>query len=120
MTDDVKKVVQWLRIMGVTKDGDIIDATATQPVMEECCVQVEDVVVPAADLLENLSYERDQWKARCEAAERDLNRVLSLCRRQCYEACYFCAMPDDDTCITGAEKGLCNAVWRGPRGENNE
>ena len=57
---------------------------------------------------------RDQWKARCEAAERDLNNLLSICGRQCYEVCHFCAMPDDAACITGAPNERCNAVWRGP------
>ena len=76
MTDEIKRIVQWLRIMGETKDGDVIDAPVTQSVMGENWVQAEDIVIPAADLLEKLACERDQWKARCEAAERDIEQML--------------------------------------------
>lgn len=131
MTDEIERIVQWLRIMGETKDGDVIDAPIVQPVTGETCVQVEDIVVPAADLIEKLAAENEEMRttrdtlserygrmmARCEAAERDLNDLLNFCELQCYEACRFCALPDDETCVAGAPKGRCNAVWRGPNNE---
>lgn len=131
MTDDIKRIVQWLRIMGETKDGDVIDAPVTQPVTRENWMQAEDIVVPAAGLIEKMAAENEELRtardalaegygrmtARCEAAERDLNSLLSLCGLQCYEACLFCALPDDETCVAGAPKERCNAVWRGPNNE---
>lgn len=132
MTDEIKRIVQWLRIMGETKDGDVIDAPVTQPVTGETCVQVEDIVIPAAGLIEKMAAENEELRqtrdalsagygrmtARCEAAERDLNNLLSLWGRQHYEVCRFCALPDDETCVAGAPKERCNAVWRGPCEEN--
>lgn len=131
MTDEIERIVQWLRIMGETKDGDVIDAPIVRPVKGETCVQVEDIVIPAAGLIEKMAAENEELRtardalaagygrmtARCEAAERDLNSLLSLCGLQCYEACRFCALPDDETCVAGAPKGRCNAVWRGPNNE---
>lgn len=122
MTNEIKRIVQWLRIMGETKDGDVIDAPIVQPVTGETCVQVEDIVVPAADLIEKLACERDQWKARCEAAERDIEQMLinhdeafdrycdSICARNHGERC-----PDDNTICYGCAH--C-AKWRGPCKEN--
>lgn len=131
MTDEIERIVQWLRIMGTTKDGDVIDAPIVRPVKGETCVQVEDIVIPAAGLIEKMAAENEELRtardalaagygrmmARCEAAERDLNSLLSLCGLQCYEACRFCALPDDETCVAGAPKERCNAVWRGPNNE---
>lgn len=91
----------------------------------------EEALPCAADLIEKLAAENEEMRttrdtlserygrmtARCEAAERDLNSLLSLCGLQCYEACRFCALPDDETCVAGAPKGRCNAVWRGPNNE---
>lgn len=118
MTDDIKRIVQWQKIIGTTKDGDVIDAPVTQPVMGDYWVQVEEIVITAADLLEKLACERDQWKARCEAAERDIEQMLinhdeafdrycdSICARKHGERC-----PDDNAICYGCAH--C-AKWRGP------
>ena len=132
MTNEVKRIVQWLRIIGTTKDGCAIYAPITEKVVGARWTCIQRIVVPAADLIEKLATENEELRstrdalsagygrmmARCEAAERDLNSLLRLCGLQCYEACRFCAMPDDETCIAGAPKGRCNAVWRGLRKES--
>ena len=76
MTNEIKRIVQWLRIIGTTKDGCVIYAPITEKAVGARWTCIQRIVVPAADLLEKLACERDQWKARCEAAERDINNVL--------------------------------------------
>ena len=111
MTDDIKIIVQWMRIIGTTKDGDIIDAPVTQPVTRENWMLAKDLVVLAADLLEKLACERDQWKARCEAAERDINTVL--------HGGLICSMCNQLACPEygndEVQPHYCDkATWRGP------
>lgn len=131
MTNEVKRIVQWLRIIGTTKDGCVIYAPITEKVAGAHWTCIQRIVVPAAALIEKMAAENEELRtardalaagygrmtARCEAAERDLNSLLSLCGLQCYEACRFCALPDDETCVAGAPKERCNAVWRGPNNE---
>lgn len=115
MTDEINRIEQWLKIIGMTKDGDIIDAPVTQPVMGDYWVQVEEIVITAADLLEKLACERDQWKARCEAAERDINKVL--------HGGLICSMCNQLACPEygndEVQPHYCDkATWRGPCEEN--
>ena len=107
MMDEINRIEQWLKIIGTTKDGDVIDAPVTQPVMGDYWVQVEEIVITAADLLEKLACERDQWKARCEAAERDLTEFgqCGACRNH-YRS---------DGCGANIHSYCDNGFyWRGP------
>ena len=117
MTDEARRIANYFK-----DHFDLGSLSNSEP---------EEALPCAAALIEKLAAENEEMRttrdtlserygrmmARCEAAERDLNSLLSLCGLQCYEACRFCALPDDETCVAGAPKERCNAVWRGPNNE---
>ena len=115
MTNEIKRIGQWLRIIGTTKDGCVIYAPITEKAVGARWTCIQRIVVPAADLLEKLACERDQWKARCEAAERDINNVL--------HGGLICSMCNQLACPEygndEVQPHYCDkATWRGPCEEN--
>lgn len=62
----------------------------------------------------------DHVKRERDAAVADIEKLLSEVGLQCWEACEFCDMHDDDECIRNApHKGQCKAKWRGVGSKNN-
>ena len=76
-----------------------IEANASKLAAELACLTAE---------LSALKSERDRFKARAEAAERDINRMLRSDETE--DFCVFCKCFKDRfcACSTGAE-------WRGPQ-----
>lgn len=129
MTNEVKRIVQWLRIIGTTKDGCAIYAPITEKVVGARWTCIQRIVVPAADLIEKLATENEELRstrdaisaglgrilARCEAAERDINKVLHgglIC-----SMCNQIACPEygnDQVPLHNCDR----AKWRGPCKEN--
>ena len=66
----------------------------------------------AISVLEKLVAENELLKARCEAAERDIEVLL-----QDGGSCDRCAHFQTENCNAGDDT-YCNAKWRGPREEN--
>jgi hypothetical protein len=66
-----------------------------------------------ADEIERLQAERDRFKARAEAAERDIRQMLRS--DEACDLCVFCKCFCDEycACSTGAE-------WRGPQEGANQ
>ena len=60
-----------------------------------------------------LKYELAEVKAERDAAVADIEKLMREVGLQCWEACEFCGMYDDDECIRNQPKGKCKAKWRG-------
>lgn len=63
--------------------------------------------------------EIEQLKRERDAAIADIEKLMSEVGLQCWEACEFCGMYDDDECIRNQPKGKCKAKWCGVSSENN-
>lgn len=64
--------------------------------------------------LEGLLEDYAQVKRERDASIADIEKLMSEVGLQCWEACEFCGMYDDDECIRNApHKGQCKTKWRG-------
>lgn len=68
MTDEAKRLVDALRE----------DAEWARANEWETPITLGDNLTAAADMIEKLSADRDAWKRRSEAAERDINKIIEL------------------------------------------
>ena len=92
MPDEIKRLAKDLRLRGL---GNPSSLRTHMGLCDE-----------AADLIENLSTDRDAWKRRAEAAERDIAAMLANCECEArHEYCVGCNGESDD----------CReyAIWRG-------
>ena len=109
MNEEVKRIVDALKYLANSKSPAMGLRLPPKWIIDED-IYLEDLTGMAADLLENLSAENERLKARCEAAEADLNM------------CCPC-----DACNKSCEYDKVNAYgecsdfeWRGPRDGGNE
>lgn len=89
-----------------------------RPVLGETVGVVNDRIRKAAILIEKLAAEREYLKARCEAAERDINAMLGRVDHWRYGLCVYCDGFWSRDCYPGNAKCITGAKWRGPCFEN--
>ncbi len=102
MTDEAKRLVDALR-----EDAEWAKANEW-----ETPITLGDNLTAAADMIEKLSADRDAWKRRAEAAERDIRKIL-VSGKLCPFCIKYAAV---ERCTS--EGCMDNAVWRGPCAEN--
>lgn len=113
MTDEAKRIVESLkRIESIAYqyniDGEVLDMS---------CNYFEGLMLDAADLIKELSVDRDKWKRRAEAAERDIKHLL-ICGD--LSSCHYCKC--DPNALFEKPLEVCKCVqeaeWRRPCEEN--
>lgn len=101
MNDEAKQIVKDLRLHGFDNPS--------------CLGTHMGICDIAADMIEKLSADRNAWKRRAEAAERDITSMLESCDCEIrHEYCARCYTPNE--CNTDKCAGY--AKWRGPCEEN--
>lgn len=97
-------------------------ASQHQKGIPSASVSPEEYFIQAIESLlnehESLKKERDEWKARCEAAERDIEHCCETCQ---YHHVYFDGYLSANDCTNLDGECLNNYDrwnWRGPCAEN--